>query len=179
MFHQKNQLLLIGNTEKVDVRLDKEAMNSLVIQEAAKQEVGSSHVAGETRDVSELIGDSEDKAKPAMETQATRQTRATVVETLEVKGPLNPSLLLLLPTQCMLPLLGLSLQRQSSAPTHSTPHSALVVTPTSQFDPRTEEMPHFMEDDSNSKAYQHKHIEKLSLFQSSLWDVRDFYIEEA
>ncbi|KAB2629139.1 TMV resistance protein N-like [Pyrus ussuriensis x Pyrus communis] len=75
----------------VDIRLEKEA---------TRQGIGSGHTASDAKDLSKLFGESKGEAEPVVE------TRATVI--LEVNEPRSPSLLLLLPDQCMFPPLTLN-----------------------------------------------------------------------
>ncbi|KAM0994004.1 hypothetical protein ACFX2I_009590 [Malus domestica] len=73
-----------GNIGNVDVGLDEKAADALVLEEAVaeatRQGDGSSHVAGDAKDLSKLFGDYEGEAEPIVETRATCWTRATVVE---------------------------------------------------------------------------------------------------
>ncbi|KAB2615169.1 S2-RNase [Pyrus ussuriensis x Pyrus communis] len=75
-------------------RAKKEVVYTLVLSkavvEAARQEAGSSQVAGDTRDISELFEDSEAEAGPEVETQAPWWTKATVVESLESETEERP-----------------------------------------------------------------------------------------
>ncbi|KAM1965837.1 hypothetical protein ACFX15_046122 [Malus domestica] len=84
MIHEKNQLLIISNTEEVNVGLDEEAEEAFILQKVAAE--AERQGAGDGGDFSKLFGDSEDEVEPEVEVWAIRWARITVVETLESKA---------------------------------------------------------------------------------------------
>ncbi|KAM2482929.1 uncharacterized protein [Malus domestica] len=73
-----------GNPDEVHVMLNEEVVDALVLHEAAveaaRQEVGSSHVPEDVGVISEMFSESETKAGPEEETRAPCRARSTVVE---------------------------------------------------------------------------------------------------
>ncbi|KAB2608629.1 formin-like protein 14 [Pyrus ussuriensis x Pyrus communis] len=149
------------------------------ITEVTRQEVRSSQATGDTGDIFELFDDLEDEAGPEVETQAPRRARETMVESSKFEpeerpqprppvtkklastpkegdseGEVQPKDKAILNTilEELKAKVGESASSvgQSSAPTPSTLPPAMVVIPTSQFNLRTREMLHYVEDDSTS-----------------------------
>ncbi|KAB2597126.1 hypothetical protein D8674_000046 [Pyrus ussuriensis x Pyrus communis] len=123
--------------------------------------------AGEGGDNSELFGDSEPEEEPEARTQVSRRVRATVVETSELEPEKQPVPKRATPirkrikaqtskiskTTTVFPYSGredltardfFSLTRSRQAPPSQAKSIPLVVTPTSQFDPLTGKMMHFL-----------------------------------
>lgn len=66
-----------SNTEDVDVGPKENAADALVLQEVTaktvRQDARSILAAGDTKDISELFGGSEDEVEPEVETRTSRQ----------------------------------------------------------------------------------------------------------
>ncbi|KAB2622608.1 TMV resistance protein N-like [Pyrus ussuriensis x Pyrus communis] len=137
-----------GNIEEVDVGL-KEAVDALVFQEAAieavKQGVGSNHTAGDVGDIFELFGDSKGKAELKVETWASRPLTTKKHSPTPKEGQLSIEIQL----EDKVVLDTILEELKSSTPTSSVSHLLIVVAPTSQINPTTSELLHYVKDDSN------------------------------